>query len=552
MIRIHHWRNEYRVPSSLPQGAAIARDYDRLAERLAQSFAALAGTLPDLGDDGVLLLRELEVECDIDISCPTDQVVQHWSRQLAGAFLRALDDGRALRFPTRAAYEARFIADLLQGRAWDSWMYHRFDGLRVLPAAAVIRTLLAGDTQHGCAVLARLPAAAWPLLFAALSPREAVRILAAWRIGQDGTVAAMQATTMPIPALPGAYAPPLIALWLMGSWLRAGDIGSVHTACWAAVLLALPATMRMTRIAAQPDGAAMRAIARCCDDPDWLRLLAASSRAHREAAARLTQAARALEQHVPRAHTPREASGETFDAPCAGLVWLLPALRQLLDGALAAALPPHREAGPANLATLCGLAIAAGPRAGEVLRDPFWRTFLAIPPGFNASHWLEHADPGMAERALERALQAQAMEAPVLLRFSGREVLVERSSACPLWMAPNASGAAIPWRQRLMLTRLARRDAAWVACALLPPRWRPLFETLALAALRRTANRIPGALRCSLPWLFANILDVRGQARHAGNEAWLLEPARPPLYVLLSLNGMARLRFDRLVVQCAD
>ncbi|MNT33125.1 hypothetical protein D3C72_1690370 [compost metagenome] len=80
--------------------------------------------------------------------------------------------------------------------------------------------------------------------------------------------------------------------------------------------------------------------------------------------------------------------------------------------------------------------------------------------------------------------------------------------------------------------------------AALPPAWQDLFATLAQAALRRTAFRIPGAACCSLPYLFANVLDTRGEARREGAAAaaWTLSLRRPPLHVLLSLNGMARLR----------
>lgn len=572
-LHIHCWRNDYRVPDTLAAGPAAAHELDRLAQRLAEALAEQADFLPETADGGVILLPELAVDCDIGLDCGADQVVRHWSRQLAAALGAALDEGRALRFPSQAAYQARFMADLVAGRAWSSWMYHPFDGLRMLPAGAVIRTLLEREAGAGCETLALIEAASWPLLLAALPVREALRILAAWDEdrqppGNPDIAARLAAWATSRPALPGAHAPPLTALWLLGAWRRAGLQGPVPVgaACWTAALLALPGeptAVQLQRLARSADAAALRAAAQACDHPDWLLLLAAAARDEREAAAR---AARSLKLDSA-ASQPAPGEDTVLDAPCAGLAWLLPVLRGLLQEPVLATLPAPAGCGRRDLATACTLALAAGPRGEQAWRDPFWRAFLRIPEaGADLHAWLAGRDPAPACAALPVALRRQAMGTPVLLRYrqgaTRRQVTAIRESACRLGDAHTGErGPVLAFAERLALTRLLRRDDAWLAMspmlARLPAPWRAPFALLAQAALRLTANRIPGAARCSLPYLFANVLGVGGQARSADGAAWALAPARPPLHVLLSLNGMARLRLDwpdgrSLALQCAD
>lgn len=578
-LRIHCWRNEYRATADLAGSGPAARAMDRLGPRLAQAFADAIAPIPSLQADGVILLRELALDCDIGIDCPDDQLVRHWSLQCSAAFSRALEDGAALHFPSVAAFEARFLGDLLQGRAWDSWMYRGFEGLRLLPRGAVIRTVLTRPRSSGPAILALLDEGAWPLLLASLPVREALRILSAWRkqAGDqareaDGAPPLAWATSRPV--LPGAHAPALLALWLLAAWQDssvAGAAPAIGAACWSAALLALSEELpgrRLVRLARRANAASLRTLARQCAEPDWLLLLSTSAPEQRRAAAHTVLALRAGAAEAPAPHDP--AALEQLDAPCAGLVWLLPALLALINGPFAATLPPAPSGAGADLATLCALALAAGPRGLDAWRDPFWRAYLELEPQAGSApallhDWLAAHDPAPAAAVLAALLERQLLGPCVLLRYrvglERHSVRVERASACP---AGSGVGMSLTLAERLSLTRLVRQDHAWLAgsplAAALPAPWRAVFSTLAHGALRRTANRIPAAARASLPYLFANLLGVPGQAGRSGapgHAEWALEVRHPPLHVLLCLNGMARLRIDgqdgrRLVLHCAE
>ncbi|QRQ85038.1 hypothetical protein [Cupriavidus oxalaticus] len=579
-LRIRHWHNDYTAPGSHPAPAALGHQLDALAPQLAQ---ALADQLDALGldDDAVVLLPRLEIECEIDTACPGEQVVRHWSRQLALAFAHALADpaGDAVRMPSRAAYHARFIERLLRGDGWDSWLFHRFAGLRMLPAGAAIRTLLTEDAATGRATLALLDEASWPMLLAALGEREAVRILYRWHEQErEATEAGAlgPAASAWRQAPPGRVAPPLLALWLLahGGAAQSAGIGAL---CWLAALLSMPDDMATGELARMATHGVIDKMPALATDPDWLLRLATTPQPVRAAMASLAAQARQMPQD--RAQPATGAAQESLDAPFGGLAWLLPALHDLCDlcdSGWASALPaPPAGAGSArDLAVLLALAIAAGHRGERVWRDPFWRTFLQVAPGFAlpALHdWLADADACAPARALAATLRRCAFTGAARLRVPAgatrTEVWIEPGSACRLHaMAPPADlaeSAPLTFAMRLRLTRLLRQDLALLRAspvlAALPPGWQDLFATLAQAALRRTAFRIPGAACCTLPYLFANVLDTRGEARRDGAAAaaWTLSLRRPPLHVLLSLNGMARLRLTwpgqrQLALHCTE
>ena len=578
-LRIHEWYNEYHVPAGHPAPRSLGNDLDRLVPRLAEALADGIGTmLASDNDDGVVLLPSLTIACTVDTACEPDRIVPHWARQLTLAFARALDDpaGCCVRFPSRAAYHARFITELAHGRGWDSWLYRRFDGLRVLPASAAIRTLLTDDVDLGRQTLALIGEQTWPALFATLSPREAVRIVLHWHEHAAGRAPA--SLTHPMLAALVAWAgsardapvglpPALLALWLLAQWQRepaAGAQPPIGAACWLATLLSLPAHLpqgELRRIARGADLGVIRD-AGLASDADWLLLLASAPATQRKAAPALAEAILQAAGKAPDAASAASPSSAPLSAPFAGLAWLLPALQDLLSPAVAATLPPVRgDCVASDIAALLTLAIASGRQGERVWRDPFWRGFFRLPPDFETTalaEWLGACDPAPIREMLGVSLRYRARTAPVALRFrlegATVEQSVERASACRMEGEPTAddSAAPLPFAERLTLTRLLRQDAQWLAAsptlaalAALPAGWRELFETLAQATLRRTAYRIPGAARCSLPYLFANVLNVRGQAKCGGTppeQSWTLELGRPPLYVLLSLNGMARLR----------
>lgn len=604
-LHIGEWHNAYRVPagSRLPPG--LDRDLDRLAPRLAESLAQSAFDLLGPGQQ-VILIPELAQDCVLDAACPSDSLVRHWSAQLAQSLARTLEDPASgvVRFASKAAFHAAFVADLVRGLAWGRWWYRGLAGLRALPPGAAIRTLVSMDPGTGRGALGLVDAGLWPALSQTLGAREAVRILWAWRgegtessdwdqgIAGDLSGTSLSGLLRGSPAL----APPLLALFLLARWPMGADAppgpGPIGLACWLAALHGLAPGNRaetLARLTGPWDPGAPLPLSggREWDpnwdsnwDRDWLGLLALAPAESRAGAAWL------LAESGPAAPSSLGAEPSlALPAPFGGMVWLLPALSDLLfsrpggafadgPGSLADSLPEPpcgsgREIGwgAADAAARLALAILAGDRGTELLRDPFWCAFLRLPPGLDPEDlaaWLGASDTNGAEameRALGQALRRLAIREPVWLRppgpsgKRGRPMLAERGSACPLHPGswdPDTQGdrapvqTPIPWRERLALTRALARDLKAIAAspilAGLPSPWWGSFACLAQGVLRRTANRIPGSALASLPYLRANVLGVGGEARGDGQGGWTLGLARPPLHVLLAINGMARLR----------
>jgi len=113
------------------------------------------------------------------------RLARRWGEQLAGAVLRQIQvahdfggngapgtrlAGSALRhtaardsqfdniitFTDQADYVAHFIADLLNGVAWDRWFYGAFAALRPLSTAAALQRVLLDNRPHLAAILSRL------------------------------------------------------------------------------------------------------------------------------------------------------------------------------------------------------------------------------------------------------------------------------------------------------------------------------------------------------------------------------------------------------------
>ena len=582
LLHIHHWRNDYLLARDHPEPQRARAALDRLGERLPEE---LAGGLARwfAGDDGVVVIEHLAFDCELDLSRAPELLAARWAARFARALAQALDSGEGvLRFPSAAAYRARFVADLAAGRAWHAWYYRPFAGLQALSAAAAIRTALLEDPSLGRATLAALPDEVWPALAAVLTRREAARILDGLTregggSGADpqrlGRLSARAAPLLP-PGAPGA----VHALAILSAALRDGQAATPELAAWARLAGALSARGgdgaagaaalpggEDAAPAARPDGEVERLLAA---HPEWRRPLA--------------------ELLAPAAAGPQAApAGSDF----AGLALLLNELDEALDPALAAALPSWDGAAPRNLAAWLALACCAGaPRAARFLREAFWRDFFALPPSLGAEElhaWLGAADaaPALARLAERAQAWARGARGHALLRSAGQRLWLEVDEPTGIWCrwhtrppralqgttlnAENAEraedaeqcendAARAPGGRSLSLRALcasapsaskevssllaaARRarqdwrylDAGWA----LPAPWQRFFIQLAQLLLRRFAYRIPGFAGTSAPHLYANFLAGAGRL-----DAGCLRRARPPLHALLNLTGIARAR----------
>jgi len=180
-LRIERLHNCYLVPAehqspeevrSVLQGAIAATLPNALATALERAFP--------VNDPSVWLVRRLAVDFSINTEINLVDLAEIWARETAAALIQALRSGGAevLHFPNYHTYLAHFLLDLAEGSAWSRWYYQRFDGLRMLPASAAVRTAVCDRPDAGLKALLSLSEVGCSTVVRNLSATDADRILA--------------------------------------------------------------------------------------------------------------------------------------------------------------------------------------------------------------------------------------------------------------------------------------------------------------------------------------------------------------------------------------
>jgi hypothetical protein len=130
-----------------------------------------------LTDERVWLIRNLHLDLEVNAARDIDQVARVWGESLTrrlSAVMRAGADGEtALCFQHRAAYLARFLVDCSSGWAWGRWYYEAFQGLKLLPTSAAIRTAILDHPTTGLAALQHLTPAECGQVLSGLTTHDA-------------------------------------------------------------------------------------------------------------------------------------------------------------------------------------------------------------------------------------------------------------------------------------------------------------------------------------------------------------------------------------------
>jgi hypothetical protein len=250
-------RCRYRVPRSHPDPAGVRRRLDAvIAERIPARLAdVLSAHLPP--GDGVVVIRQLGVRVLLGASEPElIATTDLWTKGLVTAILKALarDDDTVMRYPSRAAYLAAFLATLGDGDAFARWPFAQFRRWRALgPAGAATAACEthSHDVAAAFAVLAADSDDALRRLLAMLSAEQAARIAAAAGLGRADPSAAPELAALGGDDLAAhalrsgrqfAPSPDHLALWLLARLRQSGDaarraIGEL--AAWGPELAAL-------------------------------------------------------------------------------------------------------------------------------------------------------------------------------------------------------------------------------------------------------------------------------------------------------------------------
>ncbi len=160
-LHIRQWHAEYLVAVDHPAPEALRARLDAaVAHDLAPVLAAILAPWFARQTSGLWFIRRLDLAVDLNVAWEREQVArvlaQQITRELALLLHEGGDGANVLWFPGRAAYLARFLVDLAAGAAWGKWYYAAFDGLRLLPVSAALRTALVDEPALGQAALAEM------------------------------------------------------------------------------------------------------------------------------------------------------------------------------------------------------------------------------------------------------------------------------------------------------------------------------------------------------------------------------------------------------------
>lgn len=158
---IHRFQVDCLVPSDHPSPERVRRHIVQVAEQhLAPTIRMILerGLAPS--DPRLCFIKRLDMKVDVNMGWDPGQLAQCLATSAIRHLYTEIDEAghsaNVVRFQNPAEYLASFLSDVVQGCAWAKWYYGPFDGLRVLPLSAAIRTALSNHAEHGLAALHKL------------------------------------------------------------------------------------------------------------------------------------------------------------------------------------------------------------------------------------------------------------------------------------------------------------------------------------------------------------------------------------------------------------
>ena len=145
------------MPRDHPAPERVRDEIDATDRQVGAALAYCLGAYVERKAGEVILVRRLAFDCDLDLRCDRRELARALALRCAVALVQAVESGAAdvVRFASRAALVARFVADVANGlRLRPAGTTRGFEGVRALPPSAAIRTVLLDDAQLGREALA--------------------------------------------------------------------------------------------------------------------------------------------------------------------------------------------------------------------------------------------------------------------------------------------------------------------------------------------------------------------------------------------------------------
>jgi hypothetical protein len=579
---------EHRAPEEVRHLCESA-----LAVTLSDSLAAALRPVLPAHDSSLWFIRRLELDFAINTELHVSNLPDIWAKEIAAGLADALRGNgiEVLHFPDPAAYMANFFLDLAEGSAWNKWYYEPFDGLRMLPVSAALRTAICDAPENGLRALQSLQDPG--VVLKKVNSADAARILAAFDLNaassdEDGCFQA-----------------------IADAWQTVLGV-SAHDEELRALLLFVHTARNHPGLASKTLGDAAEAICRLArrlqEDQRSHDLISALrnkdvSNFYRLAglehasvlAPLLSCPEECLERLLQRvAHgsaTNPETRQETRFTAFGGAFLLFPLLDQLPLREATAGWPDLENLSAAWLARFLILAKCFGEhRSAGCFHDPLMRDLLGIPPQVTLEmvrDWLA----GLSQQNLntfyraiaEWHLQTAAADGRAFSLISvprrGAPVALLLDNARGLWLFAEKYGnreeefiaalSELPSPEKLLccnaLVPIAQKifpaavmepswdlptppPAADLDYLALPPEFGRRRADLALSVaaqgvLRLFACKLTGFARSSLNYLYNNFLDCCAAVEEKADQR-VVFLSRPPLHLMLGMSGLNRCSYQ--------
>lgn len=482
-VRVRKLDCRYLVPAVEPDRAGVRARLDRAAaSSLATALGAQLEQLTASLDDGIWLIRRLEIDLDLDASAAPAAIVRRWAAAIARSLVRTLaePDG-VVHFRDEAAHLANYLEHRLAGEGGGRWYHRAFAGYDAMPVGMAARAVAVDVPATALAAFATLSALVRFRLVEAMSDADAQlagHAMFASTARAQGLSFERRATTALVNAARqfAGVVPGRIALAVVLESAAAGAPVAWQAALAAAQLLTsirdadLLARARLVE-AFEAGASAAELLARIA--PMALVTLAACDA---EVRAEIVAAALSAAASTSRA-TPSPALGP----------------RHTRFGALAMLMPFVVELGELTPAMRLAVIakVAGGEQAAHVFGDPVCRDLLGVEPRVSLRDLLVAPLPSTDD--------------------------VELGAADGVWLA---------------LPELARVD----------PEHDRAISALSHRVLARFAAHLPGFGAASARHLYANFLSSGATVVDDESET-LVIVERPPIRVILAMTSLARTRF---------
>jgi hypothetical protein len=450
-LRVRRFHGNYLLDANHPAPERVKAALDETIARglPARLAAALVDSLP-CSDPGLWFIRRLTIDVGVNVAWDREVLTARLAEQLARELvdtIRSGADGRdVIRFADRKEYLARFLADRAAGQG-EAWYYDTFDGLRLLPVSAALRTAILDTLETGLAALLHLPTDERQRVVTVLTIQDARRVL---EVFADGAPAGDRAACLAAAwsarhrlgpaALGGEEERAALLLYLAA--LEPGRVEGLPLADATRGLIRLLGLLRSERpqsaarlltALTQGDQADLyRAVGTsnaevlaplCAGRPEWLRDLLASGSPGVQ---------------------PQTLAAATSDGarhtPFGGAFFLLPRLDELPLNEATAGWPNLGSTSAAALARFLILVKCFGAeRAEAAFRDPLLRDLMTIDPDVGAesltpwqaqltrdarNQFLEQIEQGYIDRGAIRLetqflLRSGSEERPVAVLLDG-------------------------------------------------------------------------------------------------------------------------------------